>query len=82
MVRVHVGEQDGVDRVGRDADGGEPARQLPQRRPHAVARPGVDQRQPAGRFNEERVDGDARRHPAALAPDQIFRVGRQVAHDR
>jgi hypothetical protein len=82
MVGMHVGEQDGVDCVGRDAGRRKRPRQLPERRPHAVAGAGVDQRRAPGGLDQERVDADGQRHPAAVAADNRVRLGRRhIAHD-
>ena len=80
MIGMHVREQDRVDLARGNAGGRERLGQMAERRPHAVARAGVDQSEASRRADQKSVDADARRHPAAVTADQILRLGRKVAH--
>jgi hypothetical protein len=55
---MDVGEKAGGDLLRRDAEGAKIFGKPAKRRPHAAARPGVDERPLSGKLEQEGIDRD------------------------
>jgi hypothetical protein len=69
MVRVHVGEENRLDRRGINAGGGDVREHLAGGGPEVIAGAGLDQPQTPSRIKEKRVDGRAPYRPEGFGED-------------
>jgi hypothetical protein len=77
---MHVGEQHGIDRLGIDAGRGEVALNDAGGRQQIITGPGVDDRKPALRIDQEGIDAGSPRRPKRIAKQPMRGVEIDVAH--